>query len=106
MKKKVLNFINISNQTIYLIITFFENNIKDTFPKNKFFIDEFLHGIQLKSYEFEKYKTKKTEKVFDIKISFKTNLFKLSTNKRFNSLLKVYLYQRFSFRTRQYFTSR
>ena len=73
---------NIFNQT------FFENNIKDTFPKNKLFIDEFLHGIQLKSYEFEKYKTKKTEKVFDIKISFKTNLFKLSTNKRFNSLLK------------------
>ena len=34
---------NIFNQA------FFENNIKDTFPKNKFFIDEFLHGIQLKS---------------------------------------------------------
>ena len=47
-----------------------------------------MHGVQLKSYEFEKYKTKKTEKIFDIKISFKTNLFKLNTNKRFNSLLK------------------
>ena len=32
------------------------------------FIDEFLHGMQLKSYNFNKYKTKQEDKNIDITI--------------------------------------
>ena len=42
-------------------ITFILNNAKEHINKNKFFLDEFLHGVNLKSYEFNKYKTKKKE---------------------------------------------
>ena len=32
--------------------------------KSKNFIGYFLHGLKLKSYKFEKYKTKKKKKIF------------------------------------------
>ena len=46
-----------SNSIIEL--SFFNNNIKDFSLKNKNFLDEFIHGAQLKSYTFKKYKSDK-----------------------------------------------
>ena len=34
---------------LHLKTTFYEQNISDTFPKNKFFFDQFVQGLQLKS---------------------------------------------------------
>ena len=42
-----------------LKLTFFEPNIKDTVGTNKNFFDEFIHGLKLKSYIFDKYKSEK-----------------------------------------------
>ena len=50
---------------LYLKTTFYEQNIKDTFPKNKFFFDQFVQGVQLKSYEFNKYKSMFLTKIFN-----------------------------------------
>ncbi len=56
MGAKFYDFI-VSNSLYSL--TFFENNFKDSNSRNKNFIEEFIHGIKLKSYNFDKYKTKK-----------------------------------------------
>ena len=39
--------------------TLLENNLKEFLKKIKDFIDQFVHGVKLKSYNFDKYKTKK-----------------------------------------------
>ena len=44
-------------------LTFFEENIKELNSKNKHFFDEFIHGLELKSYTFNKYKTKKLKNI-------------------------------------------
>ena len=41
---------------------------------NKIFIGYFLHGIKLKSYSFEKYKTKKTKNILSLIVSGKNTL--------------------------------
>ena len=46
----------------FLKTTFYEQNIRNTFSKNKFFFDQFAQGLQLKSYEFNKYKSKVKKK--------------------------------------------
>ena len=58
-EKKGANFYNFVKSNLLTNLTFFDNNIYETQTKNKIFIEEFLHGMQLKSYEFNKYKTKK-----------------------------------------------
>ena len=40
----------------FLNLTFLMKNIKEI-TKNKIFLDEFVHGIKIKSYEFKKYKS-------------------------------------------------
>ena len=67
--------------------TFNEKNIKHTQEKNKFFFDEFLHGVNLKSYIFDKYKTKKDTNIYQIDIITKKH-FKINQDKRFNSILE------------------
>ena len=39
--------------------TLLENNLKEFLKTNKYFIDQFVHGVKLKSYNFDKYKSKK-----------------------------------------------
>ena len=68
--------------------TFIENNIREISKKNKFFLDEFFHGAQLKSYEFNKYKTKKKNSLFEIDVLDKKNILRFNQNKRFNSLVE------------------
>ena len=67
--------------------TFIEANIKELRKKNKFFLDEFFHGAQLKSYEFTKYKSKKKKNLFEIYILSKYSL-DFDKNKRFKSLVE------------------
>ena len=70
-EKKGANFYNLVKSNLLTNLTFFDNNIYETQTKNKIFIEEFLHGMQLKSYEFNKYKTKKEMTDMNINIMFK-----------------------------------
>ena len=69
-------------------ITFYEQNIKNANCQNKYFFDEFIHGVELKSYEFNKYKSKNENKIFEVDILNKSKSFKLNQNKRFQSLIE------------------
>ena len=81
---KFYDFIK-SNSIFFL--TFNEKNITHTQGNNKIFFDEFLHGVNLKSYIFDKYKTKKDKNNFQIDILTKKH-FKINQDKRFNSILE------------------
>ena len=70
-EKKGAYFYNFSKSNLLTNLTFLDNNIYETQTKNKIFIEEFLHGMQLKSYEFNKYKTKKEMTDMNINIVFK-----------------------------------
>ena len=67
-------------------LTFIDQNFtyKDL---NQTFIDEFFHGIELKSYQFKKYKSKKDIKELKINIIYKEKKFKFDGTNRFKSLL-------------------
>ena len=81
---KFYDFIK-SNSIFFL--TFHEKNIIYSQQTNKKFFDEFLHGVNLKSYIFDKYKTKKDKNIYKIDILAKKT-FKLNQDKRFNSILE------------------
>ena len=68
-------------------LTFLEKNIFETQNKNTIFIDEFLLGLQLKSYVFNKYKTKKETADITLDISISKKNSKKIKNSRYNSLL-------------------
>ena len=73
-EKKGANFYNFVKSNLLTNLTFFDNNIYETQTKNKSFIEEFLHGMQLKSYEFNKYKTKKEMTDININIVFRKKI--------------------------------
>ena len=52
----------------FLKSSFYEINIRNVNLNNRNFFDEFIHGVELKSYEFNKYKSKKENKIFEIDI--------------------------------------
>ena len=70
-EKKGATFYNFVKSNLLIDLTFFDNNIYETQTKNKIFMEEFLHGMQLKSYEFNKYKTKKEMTDININVVFK-----------------------------------
>ncbi len=82
------NFYNFLKSNLFLKSTFYEPNIKNANSNDQYFFDEFIHGLELKSYEFNKYKSKKEKKIFEIDIINKNKSFKLNKNKRFNSLIE------------------
>ena len=85
-EKKGANFYNFIKSNFLRNLTFFDKNIDEVKTDAKSFIDEFLHGIQLKSYEFNKYKSKKELTNINLNIiTYKKNNQK---NKRFKSLLE------------------
>ncbi len=86
-EKSGANFYNFIKSNLLTDLTFFDNNINETQIKNKIFLEEFLHGMQLKSYEFSKYKTKKENIEININVIFKKIPTKFK-NDRFNSLLE------------------
>ena len=71
---------NFINNLTFVDLNFFEKS-------NQKFIDEFFHGIELKSYQFKKYKSKKDIKELKINIFLKEKKFKLDKTNRFKSLL-------------------
>ena len=73
---------------LYFKTTFYEQNIRNFGLKNKYFFDQFIQGLQLKSYEFNKYKSKNIEKKFDIEIINKNKSFRFNKDKKFRSLIE------------------
>ncbi len=69
---------------------FLEENIKELIKKNKYFLEEFFHGAKLKSYKFQKYKTKEKNKIFNINVCIKKGYLNLNKNKRYESLVPRY----------------
>ena len=59
MRQKEQSLYSFIKSNLIFNLSMLEGNILSTDIKNKNFINEFLHGIELKSYEFNKYKTKK-----------------------------------------------
>ena len=76
---------------LYVKTNFYEQNIRSTFPNNKFFFDQFAQGLQLKSYEFNKYKSKSKEKKFDIEVFNKNKTFQFNRSKKYRSLIELSL---------------
>ncbi len=72
----------------YFKTSFYEQNLRSTFPKNKFFFDQFIQGLQLKSYEFNKYKSKSKEKKFEIEILNKNKSFQFNKKSKYKSLIE------------------
>ncbi len=87
-EKKGANFYNFAKSNLLTNLTFFDSNINETQSKNKNFIEEFLHGMQLKSYDFNKYKTKKEVTDMNINIIFRKKIPIKTKNNRFISLLE------------------
>ena len=86
-EKKGANFYNFAKSNSLNNLSFLDQNINETQTKNKSFIDEFLHGMQLKSYEFSKYKTKKEVTDINVNVIFKTKVPTKVKNNRFTSIL-------------------
>jgi len=68
-------------------LSFFDANISFFNSKNSSFIYEFFHGLKLKSYSFEKYKTKPDNKIFNFYISEKLKKEIEKANSRLSSIL-------------------
>ena len=80
-------FFNFVKSNSIFNFTLIEDNILETNTKNKFFLDEFLHGAQLKSYNFGRYKTQK-KRDYEMQISISKNKLNYKKNKRFDSLIE------------------
>ena len=68
-------------------LTFFEKNYLEI-SKNSSFIEEFIHGSDLKSYEFLKYKKKKKTNNYYFNIITINKNINLKTKQKFKSLLE------------------
>ncbi len=87
-EKKGASFYNYLKTDLTKNLSFLEHNITITQNKNRTFIDEFLHGLQLKSYNFHKYKSKKDTLNIDINILYTKKIPSTKKNDRFTSLLQ------------------
>ena len=68
--------------------TLLEDNFREFTKKNKNLLDQFIHGAKLKSYSFDKYKTKKKNKLIELDIVVKKIYTNPGKDKRFNSLVE------------------
>jgi leucyl aminopeptidase len=69
-------------------IKFLEENAEIFLKYNKYFLNQILYGINLKSYNFTKYKTQKKDVKINIYFSKKLKDIFLNNNKKFNALLE------------------
>ena len=87
-EKSGANFYNYIKSNLIFDVTFLNNNTIATQSKNSTFFDEFLHGMQLKSYNFNKYKTKQEVKNIDITILNSKKIINKKKYDRFSSILE------------------
>ncbi|MDA9731353.1 leucyl aminopeptidase [Candidatus Pelagibacter sp.] len=87
-EKTGAKFFNFIKNNLIFELSLFNNNIKATSQKNINFLDEFLHGVQLKSYVFKKYKSKKNDEIYKFDLSSENKLINFNKNKRYNSLIE------------------
>ena len=81
-------FFNYIKENQFFKITFLENNFKEFSKGNKYFFDQFIHGIKLKSYNFGKYKSKNKEELYELEVISKNKSLDANKNKRFDSLIE------------------
>ncbi len=86
-EKKGAEFFNFIKSNSIFVCTFLEENFKINTDKNKNFLDEFIHGALLKSYNFKKYKTKKESEKYEFNISYRSKNFRYNKDKRYDSLI-------------------
>ena len=87
IEKKGAELFDFIKSNSILNSTILEDNYLSILKKNQYFIDEFIHGLKLKSYTFNKYKTKKDLENYEINISIKNKNFVFNKNRRFDSLI-------------------
>ncbi len=87
-EKRGANFYTYIKNNSFLKLSFFEKNISENNTKSPNFFDEFLLGARLKSYEFNKYRSKKIKDLFEFELLIKDNIIKFNKNKRFYSLIE------------------
>ena len=68
-------------------VSFTSKNIKFSNIQNSLFLNEFLHGLELKSYSFDKYKKNKQEFKLHVSLEDKHNIYNTKSNKRFKALI-------------------
>ena len=69
-------------------LSLIEKNIVEAKKNNPNILEEFLHGIELKSYEFNKYKTKKKDLIININILTNKKTSILNKNNRYKALVE------------------
>ena len=87
-EKKGAKFFSFIKSNSIFDVTLFEKNIYHTNSSNKLFVNEFLHGAQVKSYIFDKYKSKKKTEIFNINLCANSNFLNSNKNNRFESILE------------------
>ena len=80
------SFFDFINSNSIYNLTFVDNNFLNK-SFNQQFIDEFFYGVELKSYEFKKYKSKDELKKFKFNVFFKNKKIKLDKTKKYKSLI-------------------
>src|SRR6056300_483604 len=77
-------FFNFIKTNSFNEISFIDTNLKLYCLSNKNFFNEFLSGILIKSYEFDKYKTKRNKTIFQINIhgNYEISIFKKNNKQK------------------------
>ena len=82
------DFYNFIKSNSFFDLTLVEKNIKAARKNNSNILEEFLHGIELKSYEFNKYKSKKKNLLIKINISVSKKTSILNKNIKYKALVE------------------
>ena len=82
------DFYNFIKSNSFFNLTLIEKNIRAARKNNSNILEEFLHGIELKSYEFNKYKSKKKNLLIKINISVSKKTSILNKNIKYKALVE------------------
>ena len=82
------DFYNFIKSNSFFNLTLIEKNIREARKNNSNILEEFLHGIELKSYEFNKYKSKKKNLLIKINISVSKKTSILNKNTKYKALVE------------------
>ena len=76
-------FFNFTKSNSFYKAAFFEQNIYQIKSNSKYFFDEFILGMKLKSYVFDKYKTKKNNRSLMLHLFVRKNQINFNKKKDF-----------------------